>query len=54
MVTQEGNQLIVEKCENEHDAEEEAAMVAEPVRRYAEPIGRCGRICGSKRTACRP
>ena len=42
-VTQEGNRLIVEKCKDGHDAEEEAAIVAEPVRRYAEPLGRCGR-----------
>ena len=42
-VTQEGNRLIVEKCKDEHDTEEEAAMAAEPVRRYAGPLGRCGR-----------
>ena len=42
-VTQEGNRLIVEKCKDGHDTEEEAAMVAEPVRRYAGPLGRCGR-----------
>lgn len=42
-VTQEGNRLIVEKCKDGYDAEEEAAMAAEPVRRYAEPLGRCGR-----------
>lgn len=42
-VTQEGNRLIVEKCKDGHDVGEEAAMVAEPVRRYAEPLGRCGR-----------
>lgn len=28
MVTQEGNRLIVEKCKDGHDAEEEDAMVA--------------------------
>ena len=33
-VTQEGNRLIVEKCEDGHDEEEEAAMVAEPAPKY--------------------
>lgn len=42
-VTQEGNRLIVEKYKDGHDAEEEAAMVAEPARRYAGPLGRRGR-----------
>lgn len=31
-VTQDGNRLIVEKCEDGHNADEEAAMTAEPVR----------------------
>ena len=42
-VTQDGNRLIVEKCENGHDADEDVAMVAEPVRRYNNPLGRYGR-----------
>lgn len=42
-VTQEGNRLIVEKYKDGHDAGEEAAMVAEPARRYAGPLGRRGR-----------
>lgn len=42
-VTQEGNRLIVEKCEDGHDEEEEAAMVAEPAPRYNGPLGRCMR-----------
>ena len=42
-VTQDGNRLIVEKCEDGHDAEEEAAMVAEPAPRYNGPLGRYGR-----------
>lgn len=43
MVTQEGNRLIVEKCKDGHGAEEEAAIAAEPICRYAGPLGRCGR-----------
>lgn len=40
-ITQEGGRLIIEKCEDGHGAEEEAAMVAEPVRRYNKgPLGR--------------
>lgn len=42
-VTQDGNRLIVEKCENGHDEDEETAMVAEPVRKYNNPLGRYGR-----------
>ena len=42
-VTQDGNRLIVEKCENGYDEDEEATMVAEPVRRYNSPLGRYGR-----------
>lgn len=42
-VTQKGNRLIVEKCKDGHDAEEEATMAAEPVHRYAGSLGRCGR-----------
>ena len=43
-VTQEGNRLIIEKSEDGHGAEEEAAMVAEPVRRYNNgPLGRYSR-----------
>jgi len=42
-VTQEGSRLIIEKSEDGHGAEEEAAMVAEPVRRYNDPLGRYGR-----------
>ena len=38
-VTQEGNRLIVEKCEDGHGAEEEAAMVAEPCH-YEAPVRR--------------
>lgn len=33
-VTVEENRLIVEKCEDGHDEEEEAAMVAEPTPKY--------------------
>ncbi|MDE6604354.1 MAG: type I toxin-antitoxin system SymE family toxin [Lachnospiraceae bacterium] len=39
-VTQEGSRLIIEKSEDGHDADEEAAMVAKPVRRYNGPLGR--------------
>ena len=43
-VTQEGNRLIIEKSEDGHGAEEEAAKVAEPVRRYSKgPLGRYSR-----------
>ena len=42
-VTQEGNRLIVEKCEDGHDEEEEAAMVAEPTPKYNSALGRYGR-----------
>jgi hypothetical protein len=42
-VTQEGSRLIIEKSEDGHGAEEEAAMMAEPVRRYNGPLGRYGR-----------
>ena len=46
-VTQEGNRLIIEKSEDGHGAEEEAAMIAEPVRRYNNgPLGKCGRYIG--------
>lgn len=38
-VTQEGNRLIVEKCEDGHGADEEAAMVAEPCH-YEAPVRR--------------
>lgn len=38
-VTQEGNRLIVEKCEDGHGADEEAAMVAEPCH-YEVPVRR--------------
>lgn len=38
-VTQDGNRLIVEKCEDGHGAEEEAAMVAEPCH-YEAPVRR--------------
>lgn len=38
-VTQEGNRLIVEKCEDGHGVEEEAAMVAEPCH-YEAPVRR--------------
>ena len=38
-VTQDGNRLIVEKCEDGHGAEEEAAMVAEPCH-YETPVRR--------------
>lgn len=38
-VTQDGNRLIVEKCEDGHGAEEEAAMVAEPCQ-YETPVRR--------------
>ena len=40
-VTQDGNRLIVEKCEDGHGEEEEAAMAAGPARRYRDPLGRC-------------
>lgn len=33
-ITQEGSRLIIEKSEDGHSAEEEIAMVAEPVRRH--------------------
>ena len=43
-VTQEGSRLIIEKSEDGHGAEEEAAMVAETVRRYSNgPLGRYSR-----------
>lgn len=42
-VTLEGNRLIIEKSEDGHGAEEEAAMIAEPVRRYSRPLGRYNR-----------
>ena len=38
-VTQDGNRLIVEKCEDGHGAEVEAAMVAEPCH-YEAPVRR--------------
>lgn len=40
-VTQDGNRLIVEKCEDGHNAEDEAAMAAGSAYRYREPLGRC-------------
>lgn len=39
-VTQEGNRLIVEKCGDGHDEEEEAAMVAEPAPSYGRAVRR--------------
>jgi hypothetical protein len=42
-VTQDGNRLIIEKSEDGHDAEEEAAMVAEPAPRYNDPLRGCMR-----------
>ena len=43
-VTQEGNRLIIDKRDDGHGAEEEAAMAAEPVRRYSNgPLGRYSR-----------
>lgn len=42
-VTQEENRLIVEKCEDGHDEEEEVAMVAEPAPKYNSALGRYGR-----------
>ena len=42
-VTLEGNRLIIEKSEDGHGAEEEAAMIAEPVHRYSGPLGRYSR-----------
>ena len=38
-VTQDGNRLIIEKYEDGHGADEEAAMVAEPCY-YEAPVGR--------------
>ena len=40
-VTVEENRIIVEKCEDGHGKEEEAAMAAGPARRNREPLGRC-------------
>lgn len=42
-VTQEGNRLIVEKCEDGHDEEEEVTMLAEPTPKYNSALGRYGR-----------
>lgn len=39
-VTQEGNRLIVEKCEDGHDADEETTMVAEPAPGYGRAVRR--------------
>lgn len=39
-VTVEENRLIVEKCEDGHDEEEEAAMVAEPTPKYGRIVRR--------------
>lgn len=38
-VTQDGSRLIIEKCEDGHGMDEEAAMVAEPCY-YEAPVGR--------------
>lgn len=38
-VTQDGSRLIIEKCEDGHGADEEAAMVAEPCY-YEAPVMR--------------
>ena len=39
-VTQEGNRLIVEKCEDGHDAGEEDAAKEKTVRRKRDVFGR--------------
>ena len=39
-ITQEGNRLIVEKCEDGHDVEEETTMVAEPAPGYGRAVRR--------------
>ncbi len=39
-VTVEENRIIVEKCEDGHDVEEEAVMVAEPSPAYGKTVRR--------------